>query len=453
MRNIVKPQALILMKIALLFFSLLLTSFAYGQMPHILSMEQRAEVRNRWLEERFATVLPQLMDETGVDMWVIISREYNEDPVLKTMLPATWLSARRRTILVMHKQENGTVEGLAIARYSVGTVFKGIWNPEENPDQWSVLKAVIEERKPEKIAINRSKIYGLADGLVATDQEEMMAYLPEKYQKRLAADGKLAIRWLETRTESELAVYEQICQIGHTLIQEAFSTKVIQPGVTTTQDVVWWFRERIRELKLVAWFHPTVDVQRADPASDENQRSFSRRPDVDVIMPGDLIHCDVGITYLGLNTDMQELAYVLKPGETEAPKGLVEGLKAGNRLQDIMTGHFKTGISGNEILTKTIEQAKAEGLRPQIYSHPIGYHGHAAGMSVGLWDNQVSIPQGEHPLYDNTCYAIELNTRVNIPEWDNKEVRIMLEENAVYRNGNVHYMNGRQESLLLIPRQ
>lgn len=443
------------MKRLILVFGLLASyvSVLGQEMPTVLSMEKRAEVRNQWLEERFATVLPQIMEEQETDMWVIVSREYNEDPVLKTMLPATWLSARRRTILVMYKNDDGKVEGYAIARYSVGTVFKGIWNPEENPDQWSVLKELIEEKKPKKIAINRSKIYGLADGLVATDQEEMMAYIPKKYKDRIVTDGMLAIRWLETRTASELIVYEQICQIGHTLIKEAFSEKVIQPGVTTTQEVVWWFRERIRELKVVAWFHPTVDVQRADPGSDENQRSFSRRPDVDVIMPGDLIHCDVGITYLGLNTDMQELAYLLQPGETQAPKGLVDGLKAGNRLQDIMTGHFKKGVLGNEILKKTIEQAKGEGLRPQIYSHPIGYHGHAAGMSVGLWDNQVEIPQGKHPLQERTCYAIELNTKVNIPEWNKKEVRIMLEENAVYREGKVHYLNGRQEELLLIPRQ
>jgi len=441
-------------KLILLFVLFPFFQSAFAQeMPVILSMEQRAAVRNRWLEERFSTVLPAIMEEQGIDMWIIVSREYNEDPVLKTMLPATWLSARRRTILVMHKNKEGTVDGYAIARYSVGTVFKGIWNPEENPDQWDVLKDLIEEKTPNKIAINRSKIFGLADGLVATDQEEMMAYIPKKFQDKIVADGQLAIRWLETRTENELIVYEQICQIGHTLIKEAFSEKVIQPGVTTTQEVVWWFRERIRELKLVAWFHPTVDVQRADPASNENQRSFSRQPDVDVIMPGDLIHCDVGITYLGLNTDMQELAYILKAGEKEAPKGLVEGLKAGNRLQDIMTGHFRKGVSGNEILTKTIVRAKAEGLRPQIYSHPIGYHGHAAGMNVGLWDNQVEIPQGNHPLYENTCYAIELNTKVNIPEWDNKEVRIMLEETAVFRDGKVHYLSGRQEKLLLIPRQ
>lgn len=441
-------------------FLLCLSAYlSYAQtatMPHILPLKERASIMDQILEERFRTLLPRIMEEEGIDMWLVIAREYNEDPVIKTMLPSTWLSARRRTILaIYHEPGSETVEGQAVARYNVGNIFASAWNPEEEPDQWKRLAAIIAEKNPQKIGINTSEVFNHADGLTSTEHQAFLNSLPEKFQNRIVSAETLAVRWLETRTDTELAIYEQICRIAHTIIAEGLSEKVIQPGVTTNEDVKWWYRERIAELKLQAWFHPSVDIIRADPETDEASRSFAAQttPDEGVIMPGDLIHIDFGITYLRLNTDMQQNAYVLKPGETAPPKGMVEALKKGNRLQDILTSHFKEGRSGNEALRLTRQQAIDEGLVPSIYSHPIGYHGHAAGPAVGMWDNQEGVPSGEHPLYNNTCYAIELNTRVKIPEWNNKEIRMMLEETAVFKDGEVHYIDGRQKELMLIPRQ
>lgn len=424
-------------------------------MPHILPLKERAATMDQILEERFYTLLPRLMEEEGIDMWLIIAREYHEDQVMETMLPATWLSARRRTILLIHHQPGtDAIEGQAIARYNVGTLFGSAWNPEEEPDQWKRLAAIIAEKNPQKIGINISETFNHADGLTSTEHQAFMASLPKKFQNRVISAERLAVRWLETRTDTELAIYEQICRIAHTIIAEGLSEQVIQPGVTSTEDVKWWYRERVAALKLGSWFHPTVDVTRADPETQETNRSFSTQttPEADVILPGDLIHIDFGITYLRLNTDMQQNAYVLKPGESAPPKGLVEALKKGNRLQDILTAHFQEGRTGNEVLQLTREQAISEGLTPSIYSHPIGYHGHAAGPAVGMWDNQERVDTGEHPIYNNTCYAIELNTRVKIPEWNNKEIRMMLEETAVFRDGKVHYIDGRQKELMLIPR-
>ncbi len=423
-------------------------------MPHILPLKERAKVMDQILEERFMTLLPRLMEEQGIDLWLVIAREYNEDPVIRTMLPATWLNARRRTILAIHHQDGSEIEGLAVARYNVGNLFASAWNPEEEPDQWKRLAAIIAEKDPKKIGLNLSGLYNHADGLTSTEYEAFIKCLPKKYQSRIVSAETLAVRWLETRTDTELALYEQICRIAHSIIAEGLSEKVIQPGATSTEDVKWWYRERIAELKLDAWFHPTVDVTRPDPAENEASRSFAAQttPEADIIMPGDLVHIDFGITYLRLNTDTQQNAYVLRPGETAPPAGLVAALKKGNRLQDILTSNFKEGRSGNEILRLTREQALAEDLTPSIYSHPIGYHGHAAGTSIGMWDNQQHVDTGEHPLHENTCYAIELNTREKIPEWGNKEIRVMLEENAVFKNGQVHYIDGRQRELMLIPR-
>lgn len=422
-----------------------------AQMSVILDLKTQGQIRDQWLEERVQTILPELMERSGIDMWILISKEYNEDAVLRTMLPSSWLSARRTTMLVIYK--NGEeMETLACARYDVGSVFKKAWDKESQPDQWKRLAEIIQERDPQKIGVNRSPDFGLADGLSSTHYELLLSVLPEKYQQRIVSAEPLAIGWLETRTAAEMIVYRQIVRIAHEIIAEGFSEKVIQPGITTTDEVVWFFRERIRELGMTAWFHPTVDVQRPEPGEGDSNRSFSSRPDAAIIQPGDLVHCDFGITYLGLNTDTQENAYILKAGETEAPAYLKEAFKKGLATMDFLTNEFSTGRTGNEILADALRKGKAAGLQPTIYTHPIGYHGHGAGPTIGLWDQQGGVPgKGDYPMYPNTAYSIELNTRVFIPEW-NKEIRMMMEEDAFFDGEKVEYIDGRATQLLLVPR-
>ena len=434
---------------------LLLISIIPLQAQHILSESERAQVVDEILEERFKILLPKIMDEEGIDMWILISREYNEDPVLKTMLPATWLNARRRTILLFYRdKESDSVERLAVARYNVGKSISSAWNKDLEPDQWTRLIQLIEERDPGAIGLNYSQDHNIADGLVKTDFEEFMEKLPGKYQKRISSAENLAVRWIETRTPREMTIYNQLVDITHQIIKEAFSEKVITPGITTTTDVEWWMRQRVTDLGLETWFHPTVDVQRTSEELVSHLYSFSGRPDDMVIMQGDLLHCDFGITYLRLNTDCQELAYVLRPGETEAPEFLVEALEAGNAVQDILTANMKTGLTGNEILANSLQEAKTAGYRPAIYTHPLGSYGHSAGTTIGMWDSQGGVMKDDgdkYGLHTNTVYAIELNTTVNIPEWK-RDIRVMLEEAGFYGEEGFRYVNGRQTELYLIPR-
>ncbi len=426
----------------ILFFSI--STLVFSQ--NILPLRERAELIDRIQKERIQNLLPQLMQETDLDMWVLITREYNEDPVVKTLLPPTWLNARRRTILVFSKKADG-VDAVAITRYNFGNNIRSIWNKEKQPDQWKALAEYIVSQNPKKIGINTSEHYGLADGLVKTDFEGMINALPKEFHKRVVSAETLAVRWLETRTPIEMTLFSQLTEITHSIIEEAFSTAVITPGTTTTEDVVWWFRNRVAELQLSTWFHPTVDVQRTGKS---DLYAFDGQSKFDVIQPGDLVHCDFGITYLTLNTDCQELAYVLKPEETEAPSFLIEALSQGNAVQDFLTNNFEEGKTGNETLATALEQSKAAGLRPQIYTHPLGMYGHAAGTTFGMWDSQQGIPgSGEHPLHKNTVYAIELNATVFIPEWD-KDIRIMLEEPGYFGPNGFRYVNGRQTDLILV---
>ncbi|UZD23710.1 aminopeptidase P family protein [Algoriphagus halophytocola] len=432
---------------------LLISSLVYAQDSAVLTQREQAEVIDNWLEYRIENLLPELMTETEVDMWVVISREYNEDPVIRTMLPATWHAARRRTILVMYQPAaNAPVETYAVARYDVGKSFKRAWDPESQPDQWQALMDLISSKNPKKIGLNYSKDYGHADGLTTHEHQVFLKYLPENLQSKVVSAQTLAVRWLETRTQPEMATYKHIQEIAHAIVAEGLSEAVITPGVTTTDDVVWWYRERIKELKLDTWFHPSVDIQRADPENKEQNRDFASKAPDSVIMPGDLLHVDFGISYLRLNTDTQEMAYVLKAGETQVPDYLQKAFKQGNRVQDILTSNFVTGRTGNEILRASRKAMDEEGIRGSIYTHPLGFYGHSAGPTIGMWDNQGDTPgAGDFSLHAYTGYAIELNAVVFVPEW-NKDVRIMLEEGALFDGQKVTYYNGRQQEIIPIPR-
>lgn len=417
--------------------------------PHILSMNERAEVMDRWTENRLDKVVPELMRRENIDMWVLVAREYNEDPVLLTMLPATWQSSRRTTILMFI--DNGeTVERLAVARYDIG-FFETQWFPEDEPDQWKRFGQIVADRNPERIGVNISEHFALADGISHTDYQNLENSLPPELQGRIVSAENLAIGWLETRTPEEIIVYRQINRIAHSIVAEGLSEAVITPGITRTSDVQWWYRNRIRDLNLTAWFHPSVSVQRSEAPGHSGD--FSGSEDANVILPGDLVHVDFGIEYLGLATDTQRNAYILKHGETDAPAGLKMALKKANDLQDILTNEFDTGRTGNEILASALERAEREEVRATIYTHPIGYHGHAAGPTIGLWDQQGGVPgNGDYPLYPNTAHSIELNAEVFVPEW-NRDILMRLEEDAIFDGETVRYTDGRMKEFYLIPRQ
>jgi Xaa-Pro aminopeptidase len=436
------------MKIPILFLCFLVAlTDVFSQMPVILSQREQAKIMDEILEERLRTVLPGLMRRNGIDMWVLISREYNEDPVLETFLPANWMAARRTTMLVIvDKGPAEEMQFLAVSRYDVGKSFRRAWDPDHQPDQWAQLARIIEDHNPKKVGINKSIHHGLADGISANDYETLLNTISKKFH--VVSAENLAIAWLETRSERELIIYPQICRLAHEIIKEGFSEQVIQPGVTTTDDVAWWYRERIKSLKLDTWFHPTVSIQRA-----ESDIIFVKRPQPVVIMPGDLLHVDFGITYLRLNTDTQQHAYILKREETDAPDYLKRALTRGNKLQDLLVRNFALGRSGNEILSLTRKQAVDQGLTPSIYTHPIGYHGHGAGTTIGMWDMQKGVPfLGEYKMNHNTAYSIELNVTMYLIEWK-KEIQIKLEEDGYFEeNGGFHYLDGRQTELMVIPK-
>ena len=433
-------------KIIIIIF--LISSSMFGQ---ILNEKERANKINEILKYRFENILPQLMDKTDIDMWILISREYNEDPVLKTMLPAEWLNARRRTILVFYRNKGkNSLDKLAVARYNFGENIISAWDKEKQPDQWERLNEIIDERNPERIGLNFSKYFNIADGLDKTDYEEFMSNISELNRKKIVSAQKLATAWIETRTDAEMDVYREIVTITKEIIYEAFSMNVIKIGKTTTTDLEWWMRQKVTDLGLETWFHPSVDIQRNSQDSGDHLRSFSNRPSENIIQKGDLLHCDFGITYLRLNSDCQQMAYILKDDETDVPEFLKNAFTDANKLQDILTSNFIQGDSGNKILLNSLREAKDQNLRPSIYTHPLGSYGHSSGPTIGMWDSQGGVKgNGDYPLHYNTVYAIELNNTSFIKEWG-LDIRIMLEEAGFYGVNGFKYVNGRQTKIKIV---
>jgi Xaa-Pro aminopeptidase len=410
----------------------------------ILTHREQNELITPWIKQRFDTLLPGLMTREGIDMWIIPTREYNEDPVFGSMSPITYYASRRRTILVFFNPGGGKpVERYSIGRFDYDRIYTPVPAESTGPAQYGALRKLVEEKNPGVIGINESDSWNHADGITANEKRRLMEALGPDLNPRVKSAENLAVGWLEVKLAEELEAYRHVMTVAHLVIREAFSNQVVTPGQTTTQDVAWWMRQRVAEMGLGQWFHPSITIWRqgGTPATAQG-----------VIQPGDMLHTDFGIVYLGFSTDTQHLAYVLKPGETDAPQGLKDGLRAANRLQEITLLQAQPGRTGNQALAAAIALAKSEGLVPHIYCHAIGYHGHAAGPPIGMSDNQVAIPvRGDAIFRPNTWHSIELNATHLVPEWGGQAVRFSLEEDAaILDDGRWDWISGRQTEFYLI---
>jgi len=443
------------MRSALLFIALIISlsvfrtghgnDFEQGRMVSanqaVLPYRERPAVENTLLEERLRTLLPRLMEESGIDMWLVIAREYAEDPVYFSLVPQPTFAARRTTMLIFSRGADG-FEMLSVNRYPLGEPFANGWSGGNLDEQWQALADLIVEKNPQRIGINVSKNWPVADGLTHGLYERLIAALPESMHERLVSAEALAVRWVETRSEAEADLYAHVVSLARQVIAEAFSTRVITPGVTSTDDVAWFIRERFAELQLPIWFQPYVNLQRAGQECNEDTPFCGI---AGIIQPGDVLHTDVGICYLKLCTDTQEMAYVPRMSETSVPAGLIAALATGNQWQDDLTDGFMTGQTGNEILANSLKNNARRKVIASTYTHPIGFFGHAPGPTIGMWDNQGDTPvRGDWPLYPMTAYAIEGNVKAPVPEWDGQMVQIKLEQSALFDGESVIYLAGRQ---------
>lgn len=424
------------------------------------TLREQAEVRQEWLKLRLERVLPRLMREHGVAMWIVPVREYNEDPVFWSLVSPTTLAARRRTIYAFCDRGEGRgVERVAIGGTSQGGLYRVVRDPQAaigtagttrrpaepyGPEQWALLAPVVEACDPASIAVNISATHAFSDGLTAGEWEALQAALPARFRERVVRRERLALDYIAERLPEMMPTYTRMQRVAHEVIRTAFSARVITPGTTTTEDVEWWMRQRVNDLGLGSWFHPSVSVQRRGVEMGDSASPVIRR--------GDVLHCDFGISALGLHTDTQHMGYVLLPGESAPPAGLVAALGRSNRLQDLLLEEMRPGRTGNEALAATLARMRAEGIDGSVYTHPIGDHGHGAGPLIGLWDRQEGVPgRGEVPIRPNSWFSIELQATTPVPEWGGQPVRMAQEEEAwLDAEGTRRWVLPRQTALHLV---
>ena len=436
------------------------TAPAAAQERPLGTVRDQATLQQEWLTLRLGRVLPRLMREHGVEMWIVPVREYNEDPAFFSLVSPTTMAARRRTIYVFHDRgpERG-VERIAIGGTSQGGLYDMVRDPAAaegtagterrlaepfGPEQWRLLTPIVAAREPRTIAVDISHTHAFSDGLTAGEWEQLRNALPAGYEARIVRRELLPLQYIEERLPEMLPTYTRMQALVHEIIATAFSRAVIEPGETTTEDVVWWLRQRVADLGLGTWFQPSVSVQRRGVDMADSANPAIRR--------GDVLHTDFGLTALRLNTDTQHMGYVLRDGESEPPAGLRAALARANRLQDILLEEMEPGRTGDQVLTAALAQMRAEGIDGSIYTHPIGDHGHGAGPLIGLWDRQDGVPgRGAVPLRPNTWFSIELQATTPVPEWDGQPVRMALEEEALIdSDGTRRWVLRRQEHLHLV---
>jgi hypothetical protein len=443
-------------------------AFAQSQSPRPFgTMRDQATMQQQWLRKRLDTFLPGLMRKHAIDMWVVPMREYNEDPVFSAIVSPETFAARRRTIYVFFDAcaaggkapAADCVQRIALGGTSQGGVFDArrsakpadaatgkkqqaeLWGDE----QWQALKAVIEERNPRVIGINRSTVFAFSDGLSSGELKGMSAALGDNWTARFRDADALPLELLAVRLPEEEAFFTKMQELVWSMTQEMFSSKTIMPGKTRTSDLVWWWRQRVNDLGLGTWFQPSIEIQRKGVMEDK----LGEDP---VIERGDVLHCDVGITVARLNTDTQHMGYVLREGETDAPEGLKKALANANVLQDITMEEIRPGRTGNEILRSALGRLRQRGIEGTLYTHPIGLNGHAAGPLIGLWDYQEGVPgRGDAKVIPSMWFSIELQATTPVPEWGGQQVRMAQEEDAIVdAEGKIRWALRRQDQLFLI---
>ncbi|MEZ5290041.1 MAG: M24 family metallopeptidase [Vicinamibacterales bacterium] len=430
------------------------------------TLREQAAMQQAWLARRLDTFLPALMRKYGIDMWVVPMREYNEDPVFSSLVAPETFAARRRTIYVFFDTcaAAGTpvapscIERIALGGTSQGGVFDArtstkavtqavggrqaeLWGDE----QWQALLQVIEERQPKVIGIDKSTVFAFTDGLSSGEFLGMSRALGNAWTSKYKDAEGLPLDLIASRLPEEEAFFEKMTTLVWQMSETMFSDAVIVPGVTRTSDLVWWWRQRTNDQGLGTWFQPSISVQRQGATAKE-------LGDDPVIQPGDVLHSDVGITVARLNTDTQHMAYVLKPGETDAPEGLKRALANANAMQDISMEEIRTGRTGNQILASVLSRMKARGIDGTMYTHPIGLHGHGAGPLIGLWDYQDGVPgRGDATVIPSMWFSIELQATTPVPEWGGQPVQMAQEEDMIVNAaGRNRWALKRQDRLFLV---
>jgi hypothetical protein len=423
----------------------------HGGTPSVLTVRQQADVVYRITAKRLETLLPRLMRETGLDMWIISCNEDNLDPIFETMVPlGNWNPITQ--ILVFYDQGPAKgIERLNVSRTDTQGLFKNswdsaAWDQKKGESQWEALGRIVRERDPKRIGLNEGEIQWVAGGLSSILKKRIVDAVGPKYAPRLQSAEPLVTLWAETLLDEEVEYMERAAALSRSIIADMFSSRVITVGQTTADDLRWYYWQRVHDLGLRVSFSPFVSI-RGRSAKDVEKWG----KDDKVIRPGDILHCDVGLKYMRWNSDHQEVAYVLRAGETDAPETFKKLMAEANRLQDVYCGEFKTGLTGNEILGRILAKAREIGIPgPRVYSHSLGYFLHEPGPLIGLpWEQVNNVGRGDVKLVPMSTFVCELSVTGPVPEWG-ADFRLPLEQDIVFDGEKAFFPAGRQTAFHFI---
>jgi len=412
--------------------------------PKVLPLRRRDEVITRILRKRLDTILPLAMREAGIDMWLILCQEDDYEPVFKTMMPLDTWAPILQMLIFFDPGHGKPIERINLSMTHFGDLYDKPWNGQRFEEQWELLPKIIRERNPKRIGINIGRVQWAAGGLTHNLHEQLIEVVPDV--ARLVSAEPAATRWLATLTDDEVLLFEHVVDVAKSIIASCYRRETIVPGVTTIQDVMWAYWQRVADLGLEVAFKPFFRIVRSEAA----RREFGN--DDQTIRPGDFLHCDVGIRYLGLNSDHQQWAYVCRPGEDQAPAGARSILAEAHRLQEIFMAEFEQGRSGNELLARILTRARTEGVpNPKVYSHSLGLYLHEPGPLIGLpWEQERCEGRGDVRLEYNNAFTMELSVQDVLPEWKNEEFRLSIEEDVVFTPDGCRPIGLRQTAFHLI---
>lgn len=441
-------------RIFLLFCLLTVAAVAQSSSPKspmLLSWSQQIAVREQWLAKRHEMILP-MMRQYGIDMWIVVNEEFHDDPLTQYIAPPRVYVGNRDFFVFIDTGEKG-LRKIAISGYSEENVKQFFESPDDPRPADKVLPELYAQYKPQKIALS----YGARRGVQRSLTYDTYNFIAEKMGSDAAQHfvpaADLIEEYLDTRIPEEFATYQAMVQLTDSLTRRALSNEVIHPGKTTVGDVRRWLYDQLGQNRVGTWFQPDLRVQSRSKKNVNSRGFLAVAPESTVIERGDAVHLDFGITYMGLNTDWQKMAYVLLPDEKDAPAGLRNAMKNTNALQDALTQRAaRPGRTAAEVYNLTMDEMKQKGIEAQIYSHPIGNQGHGLGPSIDFRAAQRSdaATAQAKKLRKGSYLSVELNTQTPVPEWDGQKVYIMMEDDAYLTDDGYKFFVPRQEAFYLV---
>ncbi len=421
------------------------------QADSLLPWSQQIAVRESWLTKKHALLLP-MMRRYNIGMWIVVNEEFHDDPVLPFVAPPRPYTGNRDIFVFIDAGADG-LKKFAITGYTEENLARFFDAPFTEPrPPAATLRDLYQQYKPATIGLGIRGTRGQTRGLGYDAYRFLAETLGPAAESTFVSAADLVQEYLDTRLPDEMPHYTAAVAVTEAIVKRALSNDVITPGTTTVGDVRRALYDMLGAAGVRTWFQPDLRVQRAAGEVATSRGFLAVAPESTVLQPGDVVHIDFGISYMGFDTDWQKMAYIMKPGERDAPAGLKAAMRNANALQDaLMLRQARPGRTGGTVFTGTMAEMKTQGIEAMIYSHPLGNHGHGLGTSIDFRSPLRSDTTALNARLRLGSYqSIELNAATPVPEWGGKKLFIMFEDCAYLTENGYRFFRPRQEQFYVV---